>query len=130
MEGANKFCRSAMIDNSSRRVIRDLSPEEKTRLERFRRELEAELPELREQARRDESQLQEAAMREPSISGQLRRAIASCGMTPAELGSRVGITGKEIAEFLVARRTLDSSVIDRLAACLNQELRAVTAEAE
>ncbi len=117
-----------MSDSPIRQVNRELAKDEKTRLERFRRELEVELPELRELARRAESQLQDAAMHEPSVSGQLRRAIAGSGMTPAELGSRVGITGKEIAEFLVARRTLDSSVIDRLAACLNQELRAVTAE--
>jgi transcriptional regulator with XRE-family HTH domain len=61
-------------------------------------------------------------MLEPTVSGQLRRAISESGMDHRELAHRTGLSPKAMAEFLAGRAALDSAAIDKLAALLKQQL--------
>jgi len=83
------------------------------------------VPQLRRQAREAEAAMRAAAMREPSVTGQLRRAIAESGMDHRELAAQTGLSPKTLAEFLVGTTTLDSTAIDKLAALLQHELKPI-----
>ncbi len=66
--------------------------------------------------------MRESSMLEPTVSGQLRRAIYDSGMDQRELAAQTGLSPKALAEFLVGAAPLDSPAIDRLAASLHQHL--------
>ena len=114
-----------MTKREAKRSKRELTAEEREKLLKYREQIKRELPELRERAKQFESERREAAMLEPTISGQLRRAIADSGLDRRELAERVGVSGKAIAEFLIGMRCLDSQAIDKLGALLNQELKPI-----
>ncbi len=57
--------------------------------------------------------LEEAAS-EPSISGQLRRAIHASGRPVSQIARAVGLESRELGEWLEGERTLRSDILDRL----------------
>jgi len=95
----------------------ELTPEQLTRLKQARREVEKELPELLEQERK-----LNLAQAEPSLSGQLRRAIQSSGVPLPVLATRTNSDVTELGAFLRGDSPLPSNVIDRLAKELGFEL--------
>jgi hypothetical protein len=64
-----------------------------------------------------------AALEEPTVSGQLRRAIVDSGWERREPAERLGIDAGEFARFLVGAGSLNSDTVDQLAALLYQELK-------
>jgi predicted XRE-type DNA-binding protein len=112
-----------MTDRQPRRVHRALTAEEQERVRARRLAVEAELPELRRRGRELEAEMRQAAMEEPTISGQLRKAIADSGIDFREIADHVGVSRKLVAEFLVGKRSLDSAAIDRIGTMLKQELK-------
>lgn len=59
-----------------------------------------------------------AALREPTFSGWLRRAIATSGTPQEELARQVGIDPAQLNGFLAGASTLDSLVTDQLISTL------------
>ena len=72
-----------------------------------------------------ESDLRAAAMQEPTVSGQLRRAILESGIDNRDLADQAGLSAKALAEFLAGSAALDSVAIDKLAALLKQQLKPI-----
>lgn len=101
----------------TRRVYRDFTPEERAHWEQAVRETEAELPRLMAQL----SQLRAAAA-EPSLSGQLRRAVHSATLPLPRIADRCAIDLRTLGAFLRGEATLPSDVMDRLAEVLGDQL--------
>jgi hypothetical protein len=99
--------------------------DEREKLQHHWEQIERDLPELRERAREIHDEMRSAALHEPNVSGQLRRAIASSDLDVREIAQHAGISAKTLAEFLVGASVLDSATIDRLAALLDHELKPV-----
>lgn len=57
--------------------------------------------------------LEEAAA-EPSVSGQLRRAVHASGRPVSQIARAVGLEPRELGEWLEGIRTLRSDILDRL----------------
>lgn len=98
----------------SSHMRRRLSPQQQARLANQRRAIAKELPEL---TRRN--QMQREAASEPTVSGELRRAIHLSRLSLADIATKAGITAVVLDDFLTGERTLRSDVIDRLAACVD-----------
>jgi len=79
-------------------------------LQRDRKAIATELPELIERGRR----LDEAAA-EDSLSGHLRRAIQRSGQSLNKVAAEAGLDVLVLCDFLEGTRTLRSDVLDRLA---------------
>lgn len=94
----------------ARRIHRELTADEQSRLERYREQVAQELPDL---IARD--QLRKNASEEDTASGALRRAIHKSDLLLPQIAERVGISSLELDQFLTAEATLPSDVIDRLA---------------
>ena len=62
------------------------------------------------------------ASREPTLSGELRRAVHSSGLSLDQLANRCGIAAATLDRFLTGETTLPSDVIDRLADVLGCRL--------
>ncbi len=101
-----------------KRITRELTNAEKSRLEKYREQIARELPEL--QAR---DQMRKDARDETTLSGELRRAIHTSGLSLAEIAARISITPIMLDDFLTGERTLRSDVLDRLAGLLGYELQ-------
>ncbi len=114
-----------MTQPENQRVRRPATEEEHRRLQAYRSKVNQDLPDLRDQALHAERQLREGAMREPTVSGQLRCAIAESGIEYPELARQTGLPPKLLAEFMVGAAALDSAAIDKLAALLRQELKPI-----
>jgi hypothetical protein len=99
-----------MKNRKPRRVSRELTPQEQARLRRARRRIATELPEL---VARD--QMRKEAREEPTLSGELRRAIHASPRSLAEIAAGAGVPPLVLDEFLTGERTLRSDVMDRLA---------------
>ena len=101
-----------------KRTTRELTEAEKNRLQQYREQIAAELPdfEARDQMRKD-------AREEATLSGALRRAVHASELSLAELAARIGITPIMLDDFLTGERTLRSDVLDRLAGVLGYDLR-------
>ena len=106
-----------MENREARRRTRELSPEEKARLRQARDQIAQELPDL---ALRD--RMRKEASEEPTLSGELRRAIHASELSLAAIASAAGVTPLVLDEFLTGERTLRSDVLDRLAKTLGFEL--------
>lgn len=102
-----------MKNPKARRITRVLTPQQRASLQRNRRRIAAELPELavHDQRRKE-------AREEPTLSGELRRAIHASPRSLAEMASLAGISVLVLDEFLTGERTLRSDVLDRLATSL------------
>jgi hypothetical protein len=57
--------------------------------------------------------LQEAAA-EPSVSGQLRRAVHASGRAVSQIAKAVGVESQHIGEWLEGQRNLRSDILDRI----------------
>lgn len=106
-----------MTQREARRFTRALTDSEQDRLTRYRAQIAAELPDL--QAR---DQLRKEAREEPTLSGELRRAVHSCELSLAQVATQTGISPLVLDEFLTGERTLRSDVLDRLAAAVGYDL--------
>ena len=101
-----------------KRVTRELTDAENSRLQQYRQQIAEELPDL--QAR---DQMRKDAREESTLSGEVRRAIHASELSLAEIAARVGVTPIVLDDFLTGERTLRSDVLDRLASVLGYELQ-------
>lgn len=109
------------MDNSQpRRVSRELSSQERQRLQRQQQQVAAELPDMivRDQMRKD-------ARTESTLSGHLRRAVHASQLSLTTIAEHAGIPPLLLDEFLTGERTLRSDVMDRLAQAVGYELNSV-----
>jgi hypothetical protein len=104
----------------TRRICRELTPEEQARVKRLREQIADELPDL---IRRD--QMRKDAADEDTFSGELRRRIHRGGVPITEIIRRSGIDPIDLDEFLTGERTLPSSDIDQLVEVLGCKLVSV-----
>lgn len=102
-----------MTDPLARRVTRALTPEELERLRQQRAQIATELPDLLVRDR-----LRDEARSEPTLSGELRRAVHANALSLSVIAERTGIPPLMLDEFLTGERTLRSDVLDRLANAL------------
>lgn len=100
-----------MKNSKPQRMTPVLTPQQRARLLRNRRLIAAELPDL---AARD--QMRKEARDEPTLSGELRRAIHASTLSLGRISTQAGIPAVALDEFLTGERTLRSDVLDRLAA--------------
>ncbi|MEX2170685.1 MAG: hypothetical protein WD851_15320 [Pirellulales bacterium] len=107
-----------------RRTYREHTPEEHQRWLELRELVEQDMPELIREAQEDLARAKAVAMQEPTLSGQLRRAIAAKGYDRRQLADLTGFCAGDIARFMCGT-SVDSELIDKLAAVLHQELRPV-----
>ena len=110
-----------MSADQSKRVSRQLTPEEGERLKRQRALVAEELPDL---VRRDK--MRKEAHDESTLSGEIRRAIHASGLSLATVAAQAGITALQLDEFLTGERTLRSDVLDRLATAVGFRFQAMT----
>ncbi len=102
-----------------RRLTRPLTSTEQERLRKHREQITKELPDL---AAKDI--LRWEAQAEPTLSGELRRAIHRSSLSLAALAEQSGVPPLQLDEFLTGERTLRSDVLDRLANVLGFVLQA------
>lgn len=109
--------RQRAVDPACRSFRITFTPEQR---DAYRRAVAEEL------ASRDDNLLQvrqvEAAEREPTLSGTLRRAISASRRTPQDLSNELGIDTQQLHNFRAGLEPLPSDVIDRLLALLNLEV--------
>lgn len=98
------------MKREARRIHGELTDDEQSRLNRLRAEVAREIPDLIQS-----DQLRKDAAAEDTTSGALRRAIHKSDFTLAEIAQRIGVTSRQLDEFLTGESTLASDVIDRLA---------------
>ena len=110
-----------MSNDKSTRITRELTPDERERIQRNRALIAAELPDL---AQRD--QMRKEAQDEQTLSGEFRRAIHRSQQSLTAIASECGITPVQLDEFLTGERTLRSDVLDRLAKVLGFHLEPVS----
>jgi ribosome-binding protein aMBF1 (putative translation factor) len=114
-----------MNDQGNVGARRPATAQERQELQRYCQQVEKDLPDLRRQATQTESEMRASAMLEPTVSGQLRRAISESGIEHRELADRTGLSPKVLAEFLAGAASLDSAAIDKLAALLKHQLKPI-----
>lgn len=107
-----------MTEKNVKRISRELTASEQSRLEKFREEIARELPDLNAR-----NQMREDARNEATLSGELRRAVHESGISLAVIATQVGVTPITLDDFLTGERTLRSDVLDRLASALGYELQ-------
>ncbi len=107
-----------MSDNKAKRITRELTLEEQERLKRHRELIAKELPDLVQRDR-----MRKEAQEEPTLSGELRRAIHTSELSLAAIASQAGMKALVLDEFLTGERTLRSDVMDRLATLLGLRLQ-------
>jgi len=56
----------------------------------------------------------EDAAAEPSVSGQLRRAVHASGRPLSQIAKAVGVEPRHLGEWLEGQRTLRSDILDRI----------------
>ena len=111
-----------MAKKNQRRIVDKLSPALMKKLRRARALIAEELPELIEKGQRLYD-----AMRKPTPSGALRRAIHSSKVLMPDLAERAQTDMDTLDGFLTGERPLTSDIIDRLAEILKLKLEAVGA---
>lgn len=106
-----------MEKRQPRRIMIKLTKVQQRRLEKMRKQIARELPDLikRDQMRKDASE-------ETTVSGELRRRIHTSDLSLTKIAERVGITTLLLDKFLTGERTLRSDVVDRLAETLGYQL--------
>ncbi|MEX0716312.1 MAG: hypothetical protein WD066_06995 [Planctomycetaceae bacterium] len=83
-----------------RRIHRELTPDERSRLDEARERIAAELPDL---MRRNE--LRKRAAEEDTFSGELRRAIHQSGVPISRIARSAQVTPILLDEFLCGEST-------------------------
>ena len=112
-----------MSPDQSKKNPRQLTPEEQERLKRQRELIAKELPDLVQRDR-----MRKEAQEEPTLSGELRRAIHASKLSLSAIAAQAGVTPLLLDEFLTGERTLRSDVMDRLAAVLGFRFQAAGRE--
>ena len=102
-----------MNNRKVRRTPRVLTTNQRAGLRANRRRIAAELPDLAAR-----NQLRKEAGDEPTLSGELRRAIHASPTSLTDIAAQAGIPPLALDEFLTGERTLRSDVLDRLARTL------------
>ena len=97
-----------------------MSEAQRAAWQQVRRQVEAELPDLI-----DRNRMATAAAAEPTLSGELRRAIHSGPSSLNTIAGSIGISVLELDQFLTGERSLPSHVMDQLAQALGYELKPV-----
>jgi hypothetical protein len=110
-----------MSDNKAKRITRELTLEEQERVKRHRELITKELPDLVQRDR-----MRKEAQQEPTLSGELRRAIHASELSLSAIASRAGMATLVLDEFLTGERTLRSDAMDRLATVLGLQLQRVS----
>jgi transcriptional regulator with XRE-family HTH domain len=110
-----------MKNSKPRRATSQASPPQRAKLRRLRTRVALELPDLAARNR-----MRKEAGDEPTLSGELRRAVHSSPLSLADIAEQAGITPLVLDEFLTGERTLRSDVLDRLAKGLGFALGART----
>ncbi|MEX0715026.1 MAG: hypothetical protein WD066_00485 [Planctomycetaceae bacterium] len=105
------------MPREARRIHRELTQDERERLERARAAVAAELPDL---VRRD--RLRTEAASEQAFSGELRRAVHRSELTIKDIADRCGVPLVVLDEFLTGEGTLGTDVLDRLLEALELTL--------
>ena len=98
-----------MKNRKARRIARALTPQQRASLRRNRRRIADELPDLAAR-----NQMRKEASDEPTLSGELRRAMHASPLSLAVIAAQAGIPPLALDEFLTGERTLRSDVLDRL----------------
>jgi hypothetical protein len=106
-----------MKSSKTRATPRRLTAQQRACLNRHRRQIAGELGDL---AARD--RMRKEARDEPTLSGELRRAIHASSLSLAEIAASARVAPLALDEFLTGERTLRSDVLDRLATSLGLEL--------
>lgn len=106
------------MNEFNKRISRELTADEIEKLRQQRAMAAAELPDLivRDQMRKD-------AQEEPTLSGEIRRAIHASELPLASIAVAAGISPLLLDEFLTGERTLRSDVLDRLTAALGMRFQ-------
>ncbi|MGH7201445.1 MAG: helix-turn-helix domain-containing protein [Planctomycetaceae bacterium] len=113
------------MKREARRIHRELTEDERSRLQQARAEVEREKPQIIERGRRIRQ-----AVEEDTVSGQLRRAMAESELRTEELAEQVGIDRQSLADFMAGDSTLDSDTLSRIAALVGYELQPISADTE
>jgi hypothetical protein len=100
--------------------LREFTPEQRAYWEQAVADVEAELPEIVERDR-----LTQEAMKEPTVSGQLRCAICASQISYTKLAKKTEVDVITISEFMCGRGTLDSDAFSRLAEVCRLQLTAI-----
>jgi hypothetical protein len=110
-----------MTQNQARRITRGLTAAEEDRLRRHREQVAAELPDLviRDRMRRQ-------AREEPTLSGELRRAIHASELSLRSLAEQARISPLLLDQFLTGEQAIGSDALDRLANVLGYRLQRVS----
>jgi ribosome-binding protein aMBF1 (putative translation factor) len=108
-----------MRNVKARRTTKSLTPHQQAKMARHRRQIHAELPEMVKRNR-----MSKEASEEPTLSGEIRRAVHASRLSLDEIAAETGITPLVLDEFLTGDRTLRSDVLDRLAKGLRLVLTA------
>ncbi|MCY2992879.1 MAG: hypothetical protein NTY19_34110 [Planctomycetota bacterium] len=108
-----------MTERQARRITRELTAPELTRLQQLREQIAVELPELTARDR-----LRREAREEATLSGEFRQAIHTSPRSLSAIAEQIGINPILLDEFLTGERTLRSDVLDRLAGVLGYTLTA------
>ncbi len=109
-----------MEKRKAKRVYVEESPVSQRQLDKWRRQVSEELPDL---IRRD--RLVDKAMKEKTLSGRLRRAIHDFPSSPMKIAESAGISWEDLDDFLTGEKTLPSDAIDRLVEVVKLKLPAV-----
>jgi hypothetical protein len=103
------------------RIVREFATEEER--QQWRQAVaEAEAPELIERHRIRKAE----AAGEPTLSGQLRRAVIASGIDHPALAEQTGLTMNEIGAFMCGHAALDSDTFGRLSSALNLQLMPIS----
>jgi hypothetical protein len=108
-----EFDRQRREQPGKRRYVLTFTLEQR---EQYRRAVAEEMASRAANTRRARPML--AALREPTFSGSLRRAIATSGIPQEDLAARAGTLPAQLNGFLAGESTLDSHVIDQLISTL------------
>jgi len=100
-----------------RRIMSQLPPDAEQRFERYRNEVVQELPELA-----DQHELLKEAAAEPTLSGELRRAVHACDLPLPQIALQAGMPLPLLGEFLTGEQALRLDIADKRAACFDLKL--------
>ena len=95
------------------------SPFRKNQLEKWRRQIAQELPDLLRRNR-----LADEAMKEKTFSGTLRRAIHQSRLSPMTIAEKAGLAWPDLDDFLTGEKTLATDAVDRLVKIVKLKLPA------
>jgi len=106
-----------MEKRKAKRIYLERSPVSKRQMEKWRRQIAEELPDVIHR-----NHLADRAMKEKTFSGALRRAIQEFPLSPSKIAEKAGLTWIELEDFLTGEKSLPSDAIDRLVNVLKLKL--------